>query len=185
MFFGKQTKQSKELLVFLDIDGVLNTSNSFNTKYELHRSNMDVLADLISSGRKMGLEAKVVLTSTWRLGYEADYDKCSPQVKGLIDKLSERGIFIIGKTPLYKGKTRDLEILRYIRGTQYSLATLHHYITNEESEEFEKHGHYIDYSLCKVPALHPQYCVGKIEYLKTLDKSQWHDEMKSMMYEEA
>ena len=72
-----------------------------------------------------------------------------------------------------------------IRGTRYSLATLHHYITSEESNEFDRVCNYVDYSLCKVPALHPQYCVGKVEYLRTLDKSQWQDEMKSMMYEEA
>ena len=41
MLFSKRNKQSKELLMFLDIDGVLNTSNSFNTKYELRSSNMD------------------------------------------------------------------------------------------------------------------------------------------------
>lgn len=115
----KKTKY-RNLLIFLDIDGVLNTSNSFNTKYELYSNNLAVLEDLISLCREKGFIGKIVLTSTWRLGYDADYDKCSPQVKNLIDKLSERGITVLGKTPIYQDKPRDVEILRYIR--EYALS---------------------------------------------------------------
>ena len=115
-----KNKKCKNILIFLDIDGVLNTSSSFNTKYELHSNNLDVLADLISSGKKQCLIGKIVLTSTWRLGYDVDYSKCSPQVQNLIDKLSERGISVLGKTPLYQDKTRDAEISRYIR--EYALS---------------------------------------------------------------
>lgn len=129
MFFKKRARQSATLLIFLDIDGVLNTSNSFNTKYELLRNNLDALSHLVSSGEKAGFNVKTVLTSTWRLGYAPNYNECSPQVKTLIDKLSSRGITLAGMTPIYKNATRDKEISRYIRefslsNTDFSYVTL-------------------------------------------------------------
>lgn len=149
MFGNKQNKNDKDLLIFLDIDGVLNTSDSFNTKYELHSNNLDALADLISSGKKKGFIGKVVLISTWRLGYVADYDKCSPQVKNLVNKLSERGIPILGKTPIYKDKTRDVEILRYIR--EYSLYNgSFTYITLDDDLSIYDRGKLGDINLYKV-----------------------------------
>lgn len=120
MLFKKRSRQSEALLVFLDIDGVLNTSNSFNTKYELLSNNLDALSHLVSSGERAGFQVKIILTSTWRLGYASDYDDCSPQVKALLDKLSGRGITLAGITPIYKNATRDKEISRYIR--EFSLS---------------------------------------------------------------
>ena len=84
------------------------------------------------------MNAEVVLTSTWRLGYDADYDKCSPQVKRLIDKLSERGIHIVGKTPLYKNKTRDVEILRYIREYALSNSDFAYVTLDDDMSIFDK-----------------------------------------------
>ena len=114
----KKGFQEKDLLIFLDIDGVLNTSNSFNTKYEVHEENIKALSLLIDDLKKQGYFVKIILTSTWRLGYDSAFEKCSEQVKELITKLDIYNIHIADKTPVYKANTRDKEILRYIRGYQ-------------------------------------------------------------------
>lgn len=115
MRFGKGL-EGKDILLFLDVDGVLNTSDSFHTKYELHDESIKILAELMGKLTRKRGKPKVILTSTWRLGYDPDFKKCSPQIQKLILRLGEYGIPIYDRTPIYKGITRDMEILRYIRG---------------------------------------------------------------------
>lgn len=114
--WGKKKQIIQNMLIFLDIDGVLNTSNSFNTKYEILEENVFALKQLVNEFAKQGYSSKIILTSTWRLGYDSDYEKCSPQIQRLITKLKNVNIQLYGATPVYKGKTRDIEIVRYLRG---------------------------------------------------------------------
>ena len=122
MWLPKKRTKGKDFLIFLDIDGVLNTSNSFNTKYEVCEENIKVLKCFYDALSHHGYLPKIVLTSTWRLGYDKAPEKCSPQIKNLQSKLNAHGLQIYDKTPLYKGKTRDMEISRYIRGYQLEKA---------------------------------------------------------------
>ena len=105
-----------DLLIFFDVDGVLNTTNSRITKYEIKNDNVVAFGLLKDKLEKRGYSVKVVLSSTWRLGYESDFDRCSKQVQELIIKLKKVGLAIYDKTPYYKEQTRDVEIKRYIKG---------------------------------------------------------------------
>lgn len=127
----------KDILVFLDIDGVLNTSNSFNTKYEIFEENIEALKQLVDRLSKSGYTAKIILTSTWRLGYDADFEKCSPQIQRLILKLEKANLRISGSTPVYKEKTRDVEILRYIRGYELANGEFTHVILDDDVSIFD------------------------------------------------
>lgn len=128
----------RDILLFLDVDGVLNTSNSFNTKYEIHEENIEMLGLLIDKLLKCGYTSKVILTSTWRLGFEPDFTKCSPQIQRLISKLAKVNIKISGITPIYKGKTRDVEIIRYIRGYELENENFTHIILDDDISVFDR-----------------------------------------------
>ena len=128
----------KDVLIFLDIDGVLNTSNSFNTKYEIFDTNVVAFGKLCAGLVKMGHTPKVILTSTWRLGFDSEHEKCSEQIKRLIAKLDVVGISIVGKTPVYKEKTRDMEIMRFIREYQLKEADFTYIILDDDISIFDK-----------------------------------------------
>lgn len=134
----KQRFSERDILIFLDIDGVLNTSNSFNTKYEISEKNIEVLKQLIGKLSKHNYLSKIVLTSTWRLGYDADFQKCSPQIQALIRKLGCFSIQIFDKTPVYKEKTRDVEILRYIKGYRLKNKDFNYLILDDDVSVFDK-----------------------------------------------
>lgn len=127
-----------DILIFLDVDGVLNTTNSRNTKFEILDKNVAVLGKLNDALAGKGYLCKIILTSTWRLGYDADYDKCSEQVQRLRRKLETVGIKIEGKIPVYKEKTRDVEILRYIREYQLKNTEFSHIVLDDDVSIFDK-----------------------------------------------
>lgn len=134
----KKRVTKKDFLIFLDIDGVLNTSNSFNTKYEIREENVMLLGQLVDRLSGHGYLPKIVLTSTWRLGFDRDYEKCSPQIQRLISKLAVHNLQIFDKTPIYKGKTRDMEIARYIKGYQLEKADFDYIILDDDDSVFDK-----------------------------------------------
>ena len=91
------------MIIFLDIDGVL---NQLQGNYYLDRKCVENLGDLCRKSKSM-----VVLTSSWRIGY-SNVGKCSPQIKELKDMFREYNIAIIGRT-LDLGD-RQTEIKDYI-----------------------------------------------------------------------
>lgn len=127
----------RNMLIFLDVDGVLNTSNSFNTKYELCGQNIAALGELVAHLEARGHKCKVILTSTWRLGYEKELEKCSEQVQRLILKLKEVGVGIEGRTPIYKNRTRDVEIMRYIREYELNDEDFTYIILDDDVSEYD------------------------------------------------
>ena len=138
MWGRKKSGKGKEFLIFIDVDGVLNTTNSHITKYEIQDENVRALGMLKDTLEKCRYEVKVVLSSTWRLGYDEDYEQCSKQVQRLITKLKEVGIVINGKTIVYKDKSRDVEISRYIRGYQLKDIEFEYIILDDDESIFSK-----------------------------------------------
>lgn len=116
---------------------MLNTSNSFNTKYELCDQNVVALGALVARLEARGYKCKVILTSTWRLGYEKEYEKCSEQVQRLILKLKEVGVGIEGRTPIYRNRTRDVEIMRYIREYELHDEDFTYLILDDDVSEYD------------------------------------------------
>ena len=106
-----------ERYIFLDIDGVLNsdciTELTPNGYVGVSNENITVLKEILNvSG------AKIILTSTWRLEWERDYDSCEPDGKYLVDRLREFGIEITDKIPgeerlAYRGEEIDAYVKQH------------------------------------------------------------------------
>ena len=136
--WGRRKYTNKNILIFLDVDGVLNTTNSRFTKYEVKESIVESLGMLVDMLNKKGYIVKVVLSSTWRLGYDKDYEQCSPQVQNLITKLASVDITIYDKTPIYTDKTRDVEIARYIKEYELKHNDFAYVILDDDTSIFNK-----------------------------------------------
>lgn len=91
------------MIVFLDIDGVL---NQLQGNYFLDKKCIENLGKLCKE-----IKGIVVLTSSWRLGY-TNVGKCSPQIEELRKLFREQNISILGRT-LDLGD-RSEEIKKYI-----------------------------------------------------------------------
>ena len=129
---------TKDVLVFLDVDGVLNTTNSRISKYEVREENVNALGMLKDMLNNKGYVVKILLSSTWRLGYDKDYERCSPQVQTLITKLASVGVTIYDKTPIYKNKTRDVEIARFIKGYELKHDDFAYIVLDDYTSIFNK-----------------------------------------------
>lgn len=102
-----------EKVVFLDIDGVLNTSF---TKYRdeiLDDFRLDYLAKIVNKTR-----AKIVLTSTWRYNIRKNFfsfKAYNNSTKKLIELLKERGLKISELLPDTPNNRRAEDILEFIK----------------------------------------------------------------------
>lgn len=100
-------------VIFLDIDGVLNTSY---TKYRddiLDDFRLDYLAKIVNK-----THAKIVLTSTWRYNISKNlfsFKAYSNSTKKLIDSLKERGIKISALLPDTPNNRRAEDVLEFIK----------------------------------------------------------------------
>ncbi len=124
--------KEKSISIFLDIDGVLNNSSQWKNLYQLNNENIDIFIDLIKQLSKK-YNVSIILSSTWKNGFvKANNSKNTPQIKELEDKLAKYGISITAKTPSYKNKSRDVEIMSYQKyyDSDYAL------ILDDSPEEF-------------------------------------------------
>ena len=83
-------------VIFLDVDGVLNcveTKNKCNGLLGIDGMKVKRLKEIVDK-----TDSKIVLTSTWKIGWDEDNDKCHYDAKYLNNKLSEQGLFIYDKT---------------------------------------------------------------------------------------
>jgi hypothetical protein len=98
--------------IFLDIDGVLNTTSDWKIPYSINTYCVKNFSQYI---KKLGGSSKVriILISSWRDGFDKGGNHL-PQIQHLIDILSQYNLFIYDKT--YKSPTNDRqrEIEQYI-----------------------------------------------------------------------
>ena len=134
----KRTNYKKDILIFLDVDGVLNTTNSRVSLYEVKEANVNAFKNLVEKLEKKGYIAKIILSSTWRIGYEKELDRCLPQIKRLIMELEQAGFSIYDKTPFYNQQTRDVEIQRYILGYRLKKEDFAYIILDDDISVFDK-----------------------------------------------
>lgn len=87
-------------ILFLDVDGVLNTTKS-RSLYALGKPYLKRLQEIVEK-----TDAKIVLSSTWR--------KSNYHLKRLQNRLSYRGLKIYSHTPNL-GKFRGLEINQWLK----------------------------------------------------------------------
>lgn len=98
------------MIIFLDIDGVLNRKEQWKIPYSLDKN---CIKNFCAYAKRKN--AKIVLTSSWRTGFiSTKHEENLPQIKRLEKLLAEHGCEIADKTPILKGRTRDKEIERYL-----------------------------------------------------------------------
>jgi hypothetical protein len=100
------------MYLFLDIDGVLNRESDWVHPYTVNRTNVKSLAKLMEALP----DAQIVLTSSWRAGWEESCDSCTPQIQALRDILGEYGLSISGKTAKAPDGNRLREISHFLNG---------------------------------------------------------------------
>ena len=87
-------------IIFLDIDGVLNSEMYETSRGEDRADNridltrVKLLADIVNS-----TDAKIVLSSTWRVDWDKSPEFCGDDGKYINQCLAAYGLFIIDKTP--------------------------------------------------------------------------------------
>lgn len=104
--------EHRRIFLFLDIDGVLNTSAQWKRMYSLNDECIAHFADYVHS--LPSDDAKIILTSSWKNGFDPA-GRHSPQIKELIEKLAVHGLSILGKTENDASEDRAKEINDYIR----------------------------------------------------------------------
>jgi hypothetical protein len=103
-------------VIFLDIDGVLNcnsTRERIGGIYFVEDDKIEILQEIIEY-----TDAKVVLSSTWRIGWEMmqnDPNYHDKHFEMLRDKLQEHGIQLYDRTPIMSGEHRGREIDEWLR----------------------------------------------------------------------
>ncbi len=79
-----------EYIIFLDVDGVLNQLQPWYIDNTCIKNLGQLCKQLHTT--------KIVLTSSWRKGWNRDTTKCTPQITSLMKCLNAEGLSIIGRT---------------------------------------------------------------------------------------
>lgn len=105
------------IYVFLDIDGVLNTSDDWKTKFTINEHCLKEFGDFCRLLSNKYSEVRIVFSSSWRAGL---LNKGKTDTK--LDRLLEiPGVNFYGKTPMSSNKTRQEEIEYYIRRNEVEM----------------------------------------------------------------
>lgn len=88
-------------IIFLDVDGVLNTTKSGITRYPVNRPRLRLLKQIVDM-----TGAEIVLSSTWR--------RFPDHLQALEKRLSYRGLKIASVTPYLQNCPRGLEIQTWL-----------------------------------------------------------------------
>ena len=127
----------KEYIVFLDIDGVLNTKESWLRPFSLVD---ECIKNFCAFVKRDKISPKIILTSSWETGWSSIIENQTPQISELQDRLSIYGCSIYSRTKDLGN--RQKEILEYLKN---HLADYYVIIDDDETEYkgFELSGIYI------------------------------------------
>ncbi|NLK96924.1 MAG: hypothetical protein GX272_02445 [Epulopiscium sp.] len=99
-------------LIFLDIDGVLNCSESKSRcggYLGIDDRKVKLLAEIVKQ-----TNAKIILVSSWKVHWEKFYKDEQNELANYLDrKLKRQGLYIVDKTKHY-GDERGKEIIEYL-----------------------------------------------------------------------
>lgn len=101
--------KEKEFVIFLDIDGVLNTKSSWKTPFVL---NDECIRNFCTFVNRDGVGAKIILTSSWKTDWSPVIENQTPQIQELQVKLAEYGCTIFSRTKDLGN--RQKEIIDYL-----------------------------------------------------------------------
>lgn len=106
-------------IIFLDIDGVLNsqmyeapqTKDGTDNYSYIDLSRVKLLADIVNA-----TDAKIVLTSSWRVDWEKSSELCGNDGKYINECLAKYGLSIMDKTPFFSfftGRKKEISSWLY------------------------------------------------------------------------
>lgn len=124
-------------VIFLDIDGVLNTEKRLlNNNGELYveKDKIELLKEIIDKTK-----AKVVLSSTWRVLAQSKDSKEYPKYEAFEIELEKRGIVIFDYTPVFLDN-RPLEIKMWIESQPNQEIRFVSLDDDFEKEDYDKYG---------------------------------------------
>lgn len=101
-------------VIFLDIDGVLNcqsSTSSCGVFVGIDNDKVKRLREIVDA-----TEAKIVLSSSWRMGWSPRNVDCDDEGRYLNRKLRREGLHILDKTG--KSPRRPMEVYDWLQGKQ-------------------------------------------------------------------
>lgn len=104
--------------IFLDVDGVLNARRDWHRPCSFSPAclrRFGLFLDRLASSYKV----ECILSTSWRIGFSRDEQKCTPQILELVRFLSRHGVRVVGRTPEINQRDRSREVMAYI--SQHSL----------------------------------------------------------------
>ena len=104
----------EKFYIFFDIDGVLNSINSWDEKnFPINFECLKNFADAINFFKKK-YETHLIMSSSWRDGFKMEDGTNSQEVQDILDKLKKFNLEVEDKTPFQFKKNRADEINFYI-----------------------------------------------------------------------
>ena len=113
-------------LVFLDVDGVLNSVSYYNTvdsitKHPLDPAAIKRLKQLLDEAGRGGATVHVILTSSWRTGWNKDPALQDHSARVLENALAMNGIRIYDRTGFSGRADRPGEVIEFLRTYPYKV----------------------------------------------------------------
>lgn len=100
-------------IIFLDIDGVLN-SRRYDRTRSSDEGNIDVTRLPLLKRIVDATGAKIVLSSSWRTHWDADEGLCDETGRELNPLFARFGLAIYDKTPAVSARDRDMEVRAWL-----------------------------------------------------------------------
>lgn len=116
--------------IFFDVDGVLNTKEDWKRIGTLNYKCVLSFCNALNNVNNVHL----VLTSSWRTGYESNKQKCSKQVQNLIEALEANGLKIEGATGYAPDHDRLKEIDHYRR--KHNIYDDDYFVIDDDETEY-------------------------------------------------
>lgn len=115
--------------IFLDIDGVLNTKDSWKTPFQLNDKCIKAFSTALL---KFDDAPNIVLTSSWKNGYSSLQENETVQLQELRKKFEQFGIKIIGRTKSLQNRIHEIE--EYIESHEVD----YYAIVDDDPAEYNK-----------------------------------------------
>jgi len=105
------------MIIFLDIDGVLNTKKEWNKPFTLNKNCLHAFNNALTECAQRD-SIRIILISSWRIGFSQYEDRCAKYISELNHSLPSN-IKIWGKTK--ELNNRSEEILDYITSHKFNI----------------------------------------------------------------
>ena len=103
-------EKEKTKFIFLDVDGVLNDEATLMQDSDINPDHVKRLRQIVES-----TGAKIVLSSSWRIGFNDKMEARGPISKTLFDALKKENLTLFAKTVELRSNSRSEEIEVFLK----------------------------------------------------------------------